>query len=153
MNHSEDFQAENRQLIPHSSLQQHDLLFATAVFLGQVTKRDASGTMNNGSTPSHDPYNVTLRYRAPSTLVAGSNEPQGKSPSGTMAISTSRMLDCTGFINVGSIIIDYNIPSGQQQSYHDHPGQNHGSKFARAYLPNNQDGKGLLKRLKYSFLD
>ena len=77
-------------------------------------------------------------------------EPQGKCPSGTMAVSISAAR-CSGY-HEDSILISYNIPSGTQMSYHDNPGRRHGGKIAMAYLPNNADGQALLKRLKYSFL-
>ena len=77
-------------------------------------------------------------------------EPQGKCPSGTMAVSNSAAR-CSGY-HEDSILISYNIPSGTQMSYHDNPGRRHGGKIATAYLPNNADGQALLKRLKYSFL-
>ena len=78
------------------------------------------------------------------------SEPQGKSPSGSMTIS-STTTQCSGY-NYGSIVIDYKILAGTQKSYHDNPGVAHGSKKERAYLPNNKDGQQLLKRLKYAFM-
>ncbi|KAL7554867.1 hypothetical protein ACHAWF_018412 [Thalassiosira exigua] len=77
-------------------------------------------------------------------------DPRGKSPSGTMTVTTSP-IRCSGY-QEESILITYSIPSGTQENYHDHPGRKHGSKHAAAYLPNNIDGQNLLKRLKYSFL-
>ena len=76
--------------------------------------------------------------------------PQGKSPSGTMDVTTSP-IQCHGFWTLNSIHITYRIPSGYQLSYHDNPGMRHGEKNANAYLPNNTAGQELLKRLKYSF--
>mmetsp|Transcript_27568 Transcript_27568/g.59256 ORF Transcript_27568/g.59256 Transcript_27568/m.59256 type:complete len:595 (+) Transcript_27568:151-1935(+) len=77
-------------------------------------------------------------------------KPQGHSPSGTMTVSV-KPTRCSGF-RVDSIFIAYNIPSGVQMNYHEHPGRQHGGKCANAYLPNNVDGQNLLKRLKYSWL-
>ena len=77
------------------------------------------------------------------------SEPQGKSPSGTMIVSTTHS-KCGGY-NCGSIVINYSMKSSKQKSYHDNPGVTHGSKRATAYLPNNQEGQDLLKRLKYAF--
>lgn len=77
-------------------------------------------------------------------------EPQGKSPSGTMSISTSP-IKCSGF-HAASFVISYNIQSAPQKSYHDNPGTRHNAKYETAYLPNNDDGKALLKRLKYAFM-
>ena len=78
------------------------------------------------------------------------NEPQGKSPPGSMTV----MIDpraCSGF-ECTTIVITYDIPAAIQLSYHENPGQQHEGKFTSAYLPNNSDGQNLLKRLKYAFL-
>lgn len=76
-------------------------------------------------------------------------EPQGKSPSGQMAISTSPTR-CAGY-GVDSITINYSIPSARQLPYHDNPGQYHAGKHATAYLPNNAEGRGLCRRLQFAF--
>mmetsp|Transcript_7113 Transcript_7113/g.12892 ORF Transcript_7113/g.12892 Transcript_7113/m.12892 type:complete len:594 (-) Transcript_7113:215-1996(-) len=81
---------------------------------------------------------------------ASIGKPQGHSPSGTMTVSV-KPTRCAGF-HVDSIFIAYNIPSGVQMNYHEHPGRRHGGKRANAYLPNNVYGKNLLKRLTYSWL-
>ena len=80
----------------------------------------------------------------------GDSVAKGKSPSGDMTISTSSM-KCSGF-RVDSILINYTIPSGQQKIYHDNPGNVHSAKYETAYLPNNDDGKALLKRLMFAFM-
>jgi deltex-like protein len=74
---------------------------------------------------------------------------QGKSPPGTMAVSIipSR---CAGF-QCDSFCITYKIPPGYQRGYHDNPGRKHGGKFATAYLPHNEEGKDVLKRLQFAF--
>ena len=78
------------------------------------------------------------------------SEPQGKSPSGSMTVSSTSS-QCSGY-HIGSIVIDYHMLNGTQKSYHDNPGFTHGSKQERAYLPDNKDGQELLKRLKYAFM-
>ncbi|KAL7553932.1 hypothetical protein ACHAWF_017289 [Thalassiosira exigua] len=75
--------------------------------------------------------------------------PQGKSPSGTLVVSTIPV-PCTGF-NCRSIVMKYNMPSGMQLSYHEHPGQLFDGKRVHAYLPDNASGHMLLKRLIYAF--
>ncbi|KAL7526487.1 hypothetical protein ACHAXR_001512, partial [Thalassiosira sp. AJA248-18] len=75
--------------------------------------------------------------------------PQGKSPSGTMEISIVST-SCFGF-QEDSIQIRYFIESGTQMSYHENPGLYHGGKYAIAFLPNNDDGRDLLKRFAYAF--
>jgi deltex-like protein len=75
--------------------------------------------------------------------------PQGKSPSGTMSV-TVNPIRCSGF-QCDTLVISYNIPAARQMSYHDNPGATHGSKVATAYVPNNEEGINLLKRLKFAF--
>jgi hypothetical protein len=45
------------------------------------------------------------------------DEPQGTMPSGTMTISFNSTLACSGY-GLGTIIIQYSIPSGVQKHYH-----------------------------------
>ena len=79
------------------------------------------------------------------------DKPRGKSPSGTMSISISSS-NCTGYEGSGSIIIDYFLNNGIQTSYHDNPMKTFTGKSARAYLPNTEEGRNLLKRLKFAFM-
>ncbi|GFH49960.1 hypothetical protein CTEN210_06436 [Chaetoceros tenuissimus] len=76
-------------------------------------------------------------------------EPQGKSPSGTMCI-TIIPDKCSGY-SEDTIVIQYQIYSGYQKLYHSNPYAYHDGKDVKAYLPNNDNGKKLLKRLKYAF--
>jgi deltex-like protein len=78
-------------------------------------------------------------------------EPQGKCPSGIMAVSTSSRT-CEGYSECGSsIVIRYSLSTGTQLSYHENPGQKYQGTVRTAYLPNNYEGKKLLKRLKYAW--
>jgi len=77
-------------------------------------------------------------------------EPQGKSPSGSMSIKLSSN-DCPGFTNSKAIEITYDIPSGTQHAYHENPGSRHDSTIRTAYLPDNDEGRRLLTRLKYAW--
>jgi deltex len=93
----------------------------------------------------------TIRYNAPQNMASGNAVwLQGKCPSGTMTVTTSN-LDVAGFATCGSIAIHYQIPSGVQLSYHPNPGVHFVADSRVAYLPNNQQGQDLLKRLKYAF--
>ena len=76
---------------------------------------------------------------------------QGKSPSGTMNVEASDE-DCPGFgPGVKAIRITYDIPSGVQKDYHENPNQSFEGTTRVAYLPDNAEGKDLLKRLKYAW--
>jgi deltex-like protein len=79
-----------------------------------------------------------------------SGKPQGKSPSGTMEISVVAN-PCPGFVGCNTIQITYNIPSGIQKPYHESPQTRHDGTCRAAYIPNNDEGRGLLLRLKYAF--
>lgn len=87
------------------------------------------------------------------TCRAVVRKPQGHSPSGAMSVSMSAVL-CKGFEQSSnkSIVITYTIPSGIQKPYHENPGQPFPETTRVAYLPNNDDGRKLLKRLKYAFM-
>ncbi|KAL7531827.1 hypothetical protein ACHAXR_004260, partial [Thalassiosira sp. AJA248-18] len=76
--------------------------------------------------------------------------PQGKCPSGKMSVMVDPQR-CSGF-DVNSIVITYDIQAGTQLEYHESPGQKHGGKFTSAFLPNNPDGRNLLKRFKFAWM-
>ena len=77
-------------------------------------------------------------------------EPIGKSPSGKMQVSTINMY-CEGFSEVGTIVIDYTIFKGKQKEYHEEKGKEFAGINRRAFMPDNEDGRALLKRLKWAF--
>ena len=85
------------------------------------------------------------------TCQGSIGEPQGKCPSGEMHISVDQALSCGGHENVGTIIIVYKIPSGRQKVYHEITGKEYPGTERTAFLPDNDDGRRLLKRLKYAF--
>jgi len=79
------------------------------------------------------------------------SEARGKCPSGTMCIAVISG-PCSGFEQDDSIVVEYNITSGDQMSYHANPGLPfHGTRRV-AYLPDNQEGKRLLERLKWAWM-
>jgi deltex-like protein len=81
--------------------------------------------------------------------------PQGKSPSGTMDIKLTDY-DCAGYFDhnhaTKTIQIDYNVPAGQQQSYHDNPSLPFDAVWRVAYLPHTTEGVALLQRIKYAWM-
>ena len=79
-------------------------------------------------------------------------EPKGKCPSGTMTIK-SKPKPCPGFsTSTTCITITYDIPSGTQNACHDNPGCEYKGTKRKAFIPNNQEGRQLLARLKYAFM-
>ena len=77
-------------------------------------------------------------------------ESQGTMPSGVMAAFRSRTTTCNGY-KPGTIIIYYHIFGGTQERYHENPWTSFRSTQRQAYLPDNDDGRQLLKRLKFAF--
>ena len=76
-------------------------------------------------------------------------EPQGRMPSGTMQISRLAT-PCAGHSSQ-TIVIRYHIPNGVQKTYHTNPGQPHDAAHRTAYLPDTNEGRQLLLRLRYAF--
>lgn len=89
--------------------------------------------------------------RCPVCRTPFGGAPQGKGPSGTMTISSSSA-PCPGFPRCGTITIQYDMPSGTQTCYHDHPGKHFSGANRVAYLPDNSQGRDLLERLKYAWM-
>jgi len=78
-------------------------------------------------------------------------DPQGFSPTGTMQIETISKR-CPGFHRSTKCIqISYNIPSGTQLPYHQNPGYRYHHTNRTSYLPDNQEGRALLCRLRYAW--
>ena len=102
----------------------------------------------------HDDCIQDCLKRDPKCPVCRKNvgEPQGRCPSGTMHIQFTQQ-DCSGFAPLTKAIqIDYSMPQGQQFSYHDNPGKKYPATTRTAFLPNNQEGRQLLTRLKYAWM-
>jgi Deltex C-terminal domain/Ring finger domain len=76
--------------------------------------------------------------------------PQGKMPSGTMQIEVRPGLTCSGH-SAGTRLITYRIYEGRQKVYHENPGKMHGWAHRIAYVPDCQEGRNLIKRLKFAF--
>jgi len=76
---------------------------------------------------------------------------RGQMPTGKMSVTRSSM-KCKGHENCrGSLVITYDIQAAVQRIYMQNPGVNHSGKYETAYLPDNDEGRKLLERLKYAF--
>ncbi|XP_047188509.1 E3 ubiquitin-protein ligase DTX3L-like isoform X2 [Scophthalmus maximus] len=76
---------------------------------------------------------------------------EGDQPHGKMSWRTSP-LHLQGFNkHCGSIVIEYNIPSGMQTEQHPKPGQWYSGINRTAYLPDNKEGREVLQLLKKAF--
>jgi deltex-like protein len=122
-----------------------------AICLSELSSRDVASLRVCGHHFHVDCITSSLQHstRCPSCRKALS-EPQGKSPSGTMTITSSSSITCQGF-PIGAFAITYSLPAGQQHIYHDNPGTNYRGTTRVAYIPSNAEGQLLLRRLKYSF--
>lgn len=79
---------------------------------------------------------------------------QGTSPSGSMSITrpvVARVAGMNGYEETKAIRIEYNIPDGIQQTYHENPGKFFHGVSKVAFLPNTRPGNSLLQRLVYAF--
>ncbi|XP_034028638.1 E3 ubiquitin-protein ligase DTX3L [Thalassophryne amazonica] len=59
--------------------------------------------------------------------------------------------DLPGFPNDDTLQINYELPDGIQTKKHPHPGQPYGGLQLCAYLPENREGRHLLKLLEKAF--
>jgi deltex-like protein len=77
--------------------------------------------------------------------------PIGKSPYGFLDVKVLNYTHCGGFDNIPAIFLRYDIPSGIQSAEHENPGHLFSAITRKAYLPDNEEGHNLLKRLRYAF--
>lgn len=78
---------------------------------------------------------------------------QGLSPSGVMVAKTSPHVFCDGcWAPSGTLVLSYSLPEGLQKAYHKKPGATYASSDWQAFLPYNEQGVDLLRRLQYAFL-
>ncbi|XP_075037343.1 E3 ubiquitin-protein ligase DTX3L isoform X2 [Mixophyes fleayi] len=74
----------------------------------------------------------------------------GNQPDGTMSDKVLRE-SLQGFLGCGTIEIHYNIQSGSQKQNHPRPGKYFSGTSRTAYLPDNKEGKEILRLLKRAF--
>jgi Deltex C-terminal domain len=74
----------------------------------------------------------------------------GVMPTGTMRVDELPKLTCSGN-DPGAFLITYRIESGIQKNYHESPGLPHTAMYREAYVPNNNEGRDLTKRLIAAF--
>ncbi|NXB77056.1 DTX3L ligase, partial [Donacobius atricapilla] len=74
----------------------------------------------------------------------------GNQPEGTMSTKTIR-LSLPGYPHCHTIQIDYDMNGGIQTSSHPNPGQRYGPVHRTAYLPDNEEGREILKLLRRAF--
>eukprot|EP01119_Soliformovum_irregulare_P023312 TRINITY_DN8127_c0_g1_i1.p1 TRINITY_DN8127_c0_g1~~TRINITY_DN8127_c0_g1_i1.p1 ORF type:complete len:490 (-),score=173.21 TRINITY_DN8127_c0_g1_i1:39-1406(-) len=75
----------------------------------------------------------------------------GTQPAGRMDVSVESSIQIPGQTGKGCIIITYSFPSGIQGPEHPNPGQQYHGTTRAAYLPNNKEGKKLLKLLQLAW--
>ncbi|XP_036402000.1 uncharacterized protein LOC118789594 [Megalops cyprinoides] len=75
---------------------------------------------------------------------------EGNQPDGKMNV-TYQKCSLPGYSFCGTIEIDYLIPSGKQTNKHPNPGKPFHGIRRRAYLPDNQEGREVLRLLQRAF--
>ncbi|GAB1604051.1 uncharacterized protein LOC115219254 isoform X2 [Argonauta hians] len=71
---------------------------------------------------------------------------------GKMSVTLEHKLKLPGYETAnGTIVINYTIPDGIQESCHPNPGKRYHGTCRTAYLPNNRDGNDVLKLLQKAF--
>eukprot|EP00536_Pseudo-nitzschia_multiseries_P014174 jgi/Psemu1/291301/fgenesh1_pg.665_\ len=80
-------------------------------------------------------------------------KPHGPGPSGRLDIQINASQRCSGFEHDSDAVIalKYSMPGGTQTAYMENPGHRYDGTIRTAYLPHNEPGRALLKRLKYAF--
>ncbi|KAG7278871.1 hypothetical protein CRUP_036385 [Coryphaenoides rupestris] len=74
----------------------------------------------------------------------------GDQPEGTMKWDF-QWGQLPGFYRCGRIRIQYDIPSAKQTEQHPNPGKRHSGAQRQAYLPDNLEGREVLRLLKKAF--
>ncbi|XP_073490646.1 uncharacterized protein [Aquarana catesbeiana] len=75
----------------------------------------------------------------------------GDQPDGTMNVNTNKYSSLPGYPGCGTIQIHYDIPSGIQKENHPHPGKPFTGTSRTAYLPDNREGREILRLLRKAF--
>ncbi|XP_068102385.1 E3 ubiquitin-protein ligase DTX3L-like [Hyperolius riggenbachi] len=93
-----------------------------------------------------------LMSHKPVCAICGvaSGEVRGNQPEGTMTWRTSSF-NLSGFPGCGTIEISYSFPSGTQKENHPHPGRPYSGTSRTAYLPDNAEGRDILRLLRKAF--
>ena len=79
-------------------------------------------------------------------------EPRGRSPSGTMKVTSYQSLHCQGYEGEGTLCVTYEVPGGIQTAVHPSPGTPYsGIAPWKALFPNIKEGRDLVLRMAYAF--
>ncbi|XP_014635383.1 PREDICTED: E3 ubiquitin-protein ligase DTX3L-like [Ceratotherium simum simum] len=75
---------------------------------------------------------------------------RGNQPEGTMDVTVMRE-SLPGYESCGSIVIDYIMEGGVQTKEHPNPGKRYFGGHRTAYLPDNKEGREVLRLLRRAF--
>ena len=96
-------------------------------------------------------YVIYIRIRA-GNVGTVSNVPYACSAAcSSVSVYVLILLLCENFVGFGTIVIDYDLPSGLQGPEHPNPGQSYHGTSRTAYLPNNREGQEVLQLLRRAF--
>ncbi|XP_030230246.1 E3 ubiquitin-protein ligase DTX3L isoform X9 [Gadus morhua] len=93
-----------------------------------------------------------VRKMGPTCPICKANfgEITGDQPDGSMTYETQRT-SLPGFWRYGHLLIKYEIPSGKQTARHPNPGRPYHGTQRSAYLPDNREGREVLRLLQRAF--
>jgi deltex-like protein len=76
---------------------------------------------------------------------------EGNQPRNAKMTDRKERQSLPGYTDSGTIIINYNVPSGMQSAEHPNPGKAYHGSPRTAYLPDNQKGNQVLNLLRRAF--
>ena len=76
----------------------------------------------------------------------------GAQPSGSMSTEHRRAEDCDGHPGAGTIVLQYDFPSGVQQPQHPQPGTPYSGTRRTCFLPNDETGRRCIELLHAAFM-
>ena len=76
------------------------------------------------------------------------NKINGPCPSGYMSVARERGVSCAGYNECGTLVVKYELLPGNQGPHHPNPGAGYQGDTVVAYLPDNDQGRRVLRLLK-----
>ncbi|KXJ05536.1 E3 ubiquitin-protein ligase DTX3L [Exaiptasia diaphana] len=112
-----------------------------------------SGKRSKGTMVHHsESLRLAARYEGSGAMMYNDSLPISTDgqPKGTMQHRV-QPFNLPGYKNCGTILIQYSMNSGIQGPQHPNPGQRYDSTSRTAYLPDNHQGRDVMRLLKKAF--
>ena len=120
-----------------------------SICLSEFTKKKTLDKCGHSFCTNCIDYAFTKKKQCPVCSTAY-GPPTGDQPKGNM-YESYRSTSLPGFAFCGTIIISYRFRSGIQGPDHPNPGKPYTGTSRTAYLPDNKEGRKVLKLLKKAF--